>query len=583
VIADCKKFWHLLTPAQRRAGFLLLGFMLIGMVLETLGISLIIPILTLMTNSNLTADYPMVVPWLERLDNPSHEKLVVFSMLALVGVALLKVLFLAFLAWRQARFSFGIKSDLSLRLFTGYLRQPYPFHLKRNSAELIRNAMGQVDELMSAVVSCMTITLESLILSGILILMLVVEPMGTLIVAITFGLASWGFYRFTQGRILHWGKAYQHHEGLRIQYLQEGLGAAKDVKLLGCEKEFIDRYQARNLGSAQVGKWRTILQSLPRLWIELLAVAGMVAIVLLMIAQNSPMESLVPTLGLFAATAFRFMPSINRLLNALQNVRFTWPVINNLHQELCLLEEVEPLKKCSPLPFKKDLILESVNFRYPSTKVLALKEINLSIKQGESVGFIGSTGVGKSTLVDIILGLLVPASGVVKIDGIDIQTNPRGWQDRIGYVPQSIFLTDDTIRSNVAFGLSGDRVKDVVVWDSLRSAQLEQFVKDLPEGLDTRIGEGGVRLSGGQRQRIGIARALYHNPSVLVLDEATSSLDTITEGDFIDAVCALKGNKTLIIVAHRLTTVEHCDYLFRLKNGEIVEEGKASILLSKKP
>jgi ATP-binding cassette, subfamily B, bacterial PglK len=582
MVADCKKFWLMLTPAQRRAGILLLCFMFVGMVLETLGISLIVPILPLMTNNHLVSDYPMLVPWLERLGNPSHEKLVVFSMLVLVGVALLKVLFLAFLAWRQASFSFGIKSDLSLRLFTGYLRQPYPFHLKRNSAELIRNAMGQVDDLMGTLVSCMTIALESLILSGILVLMLVVEPVGTLIVATTLGLASWGFYRFTRVRILQWGETYQRHEGLRIQYLQEGLGAAKDVKLLGCEKEFIDRYQVRNLGSAQVGKWQTILQALPRLWIELLAVAGMVAIVLLMIAQNSPMESLVPTLGLFAATAFRFMPSVNRLLNSLQNVRFTWPVIHNLHQELCLLEEVEPLKKNLPLPFKKDLVLENVNFRYPSSKVLALKEINLSIRQGESVGFIGSTGAGKSTLVDNILGLLVPSSGVIKIDGVDIQTNPRGWQDQIGYVPQSIFLTDDTIRSNIAFGLSGDQVKDVVVWGSLRSAQLEQFVKGLPEGLDTRIGEGGVRLSGGQRQRIGIARALYHNPSVLVLDEATSSLDTITEGDFMDAVCALKGDKTLIIVAHRLTTVEHCDYLFRLENGEIVEEGKTSILLSKK-
>jgi ABC-type multidrug transport system fused ATPase/permease subunit len=503
-------------------------------------------------------------------------------MLALVGVALLKVFFLAFLAWRQASFSFGVKADLSLRLFTGYLSQPYPFHLQRNSAELIRNTIGQVAEIQAAIVACMTITLESLILSGILLLMLVVEPVGTLIVAGTLGFASWGFYHFTRVRILRWGKAYQHHEELRIQYLQEGLGAAKDVKLLGCEKEFIDRYQVRNLGSAQVGKWRTIVQALPRLWIELLAVAGMVAIVLLMIAQNSPIQSLVPTLGLFAATAFRFMPSVNRLLNAIQNVRFTWPVIHNLHQELCLLEEAEPLKEHSLLPFKKGLILENVSFCYPSTEALVLKQISLSIRRGESVGFIGSTGAGKSTLVDIVLGLLVPTGGFVKVDGVDIQTNPRGWQDQIGYVPQNIFLTDDTISRNVAFGLPDVQVEDAVVWNSLRSAQLEQFVKGLPESLNTRIGEGGVRLSGGQRQRIGIARALYHNPSVLVLDEATSSLDTATEGDFMDAVCALKGDKTLIIVAHRLTTVEHCDYLFKIENGKIAEDGKPSILLSKK-
>jgi ATP-binding cassette, subfamily B, bacterial PglK len=582
MLADCKKFWFMLTPAQRRAGFLLLGLMFIGMMLETLGISLIIPILALMTNNNLATDYPMVAPWINRMGSPSHEKLIVFSMLSLVGVVFLKVLFLAFLSWRQASFSFGVKTDLSLRLFKGYLSQPYPFHLQRNSAELIRNTIGQVDELMAAVVACMTITLESLILSGILMLMIVVEPLGTLIVAGTLGLASWGFYRFTQTRILRWGQAYQHHEGLRIQYLQEGLGAAKDVKLLGREKEFIDRYQNRNSESAQIGKQRTILQTLPKLWIELLAVSGMVAMILLMIAQNSPMESLVPTLGLFAATAFRLMPSINRLLSASQDVRFTWPVINNLYQELCLLEEEKTCKKYLPLPFKKELVLENASFRYPVSKVLALKKINISIRQGQSIGFIGSTGSGKSTLVDIILGLLTPLDGVVKVDDIDIQNNLRGWQDQIGYVPQNIFLTDDTIRRNVAFGLSDVKVDDGVVWDSLRSAQLEDFVKDLPEGLSTQIGEGGVRLSGGQRQRIGIARSLYHNPSVLVLDEATSSLDTDTEGDFMDAVNALKGNKTLIIIAHRLTTVEHCDYLFKVENGRVVEEGNVSILLSKK-
>jgi ABC-type multidrug transport system fused ATPase/permease subunit len=263
-------------------------------------------------------------------------------------------------------------------------------------------------------------------------------------------------------------------------------------------------------------------------------------------------------------------------------VRFAWPVFNNLHKEFCLLEEVLPQKNYLQLPFKSALVLEDVIFSYPSTEILALKEINLSIGQGESVGFIGSTGAGKSTLVDIILGLLTPVSGAVKVDGVDIQTNLRGWQDRIGYVPQSIFLTDDTIRRNVAFGLSDDQIEEALVWGSLRAAQLEQFVKSLPKGLDTQIGECGVRLSGGQRQRVGIARALYHNPSVLVLDEATSSLDTITEGDFMEAVCALKGDKTLIIVAHRLSTVEHCDHLFRLEGGKIVAEGKAALLLGEK-
>jgi ATP-binding cassette, subfamily B, bacterial PglK len=582
MLGDCKKFWFMLNPAQRGAGFLLLCFMFVGMVLETLGIGLIVPMLALMTNSNLTSDYPMLVPWMERLGNPSREKLVIFSMMALFGVALLKVLFLAFLAWHQTSFSYGIKSDISLRLFTGYLTQPYPFHLKRNTAELIRNAIGQVNELIIAVEACMVIILESLILSGVLMLMIVIEPLGTLVVAGTFGLVSWGFYYFTQDRILQWGQALQHYEKLRIQYLQEGLGATKEVKLLGREKEFIDRYQKRNLGSAQAGKKITFLYTLPRFWIELLSVSAVVAMILLMIAQNSPLEMLVPSLGLFVATAFRLMPSANRLIYSIQKVRFNWPVINNLYQELCLLEEEKPCKKYLPLPFKKELVLENASFRYSASKVLALKKINISIRQGQSIGFIGNTGSGKSTLIDIILGLITPVDGVVKVDDIDIQDNLRGWQDQTGYVPQNIFLTDDTIRRNVAFGVPDVQVEDAVVWDSLRSAQLEEFVKDLPEGLSSKIGERGVRLSGGQRQRIGIARALYHNPSVLVLDEATSSLDTDTESDFMDAVNALKEDKTLIIVAHRLTTVKHCDYLFKIENGRIVDEGNVSILLSKK-
>ncbi len=572
----------MLTPSQHRSVVLLLGLMLISMALETLGVGLVFPILKLITKDNLASEYPTLEPWLDRLGNPDQGELVTLAMLAFLGITLIKVLFLGFLAWQQSNFALKVNTNLSLRLFTLYLRQPYAFHLQRNSAELIRNTMGQVGALVGAISSCMMIATESLVLFGILVLMYFVEPVGTFGVTATFGLASWGFYRCTKKRINRWGEEYQHHEGLQIQYLQEGLGAAKDVKLLGREKEFIDRYQVRNLGRAQVSRKEGLLKVFPRFGLEFLTVTGITLIVLLMVSQNESMNSLVATLGLFTAATFRVMPSVNRLLSAIQSVRFAWPVVNNLHKEFCLVAEVKPQKKYPPLIFKKTLVLENVSFKYPSAEVLVLKEVCISIKQGESIGFIGSTGGGKSTLVDIILGLLVPVSGVIKIDGVDIQTNTRGWQDQIGYVPQTIFLTDDTIRRNVAFGLSGNQIQDAIIWNALRSAQLEQFVKNLPEGLDTQVGEGGVRLSGGQRQRVGIARALYQNPSVLVLDEATSSLDKTTEDDFMNAVCALKQDKTLIIVAHRLTTLKHCDYLFKVENGKIIEEDKSSILLSKK-
>jgi ABC-type multidrug transport system fused ATPase/permease subunit len=582
MIRGLKKIWLMLNPAQRRSGVMLLGLMLIGMVLETLGIGLIIPILTLMTKGNISSDYPILLPWLELLGNPSHSELIVFAMLTLAGVYFVKVSFLAFLVWFQARFIAWVKSYLSLRLFTGYMRQPYTFHLQRNSAELIRNAVNQTANATGATQSYLSMATESFVLFGITALMLVVEPVGTLMVVSVFGLSSWGFYHFTRVRIRFWGEKSQNHEKLRFQYLREGLGAAKDVKLLGREKEFIDRYQVHNQGAAQTSKKQSFLTALPRFWLEILGVIGLVSIVLLMIAQNRPMESLVPTLGVFAVAAFRVMPSANRLLHSAQNVRFLSAAFDNLNREFSLLSEVGTMKEYSSLPFKKALVLENVSFCYPSTETMALEQISLSIEQGKSVGFIGSTGAGKSTLVNIILGLLVPTSGAVKVDDVDIKANPRGWQDIIGYVPQSIFLTDDSIRNNIAFGLPSEQIDDAAIWRSLCSAQLEQFVKGLPKGLDTLIGEGGVRLSGGQRQRIGIARALYYNPSVLVLDEATSSLDTITESDFMDAVSGLKGDKTLIIVAHRLTTIEQCDYLFKVENGRIAKDGKPSILLSKK-
>ena len=573
------KLWHLLNPDQRRAATVLLVLMLIGMVLETLGIGLVIPALALMTKANLAVDYPSLTPWLVSLGNPSHEQLVIGGMLALVGIYAVKALFLAFLAWRQAHFVYRLQANLSQRLFEGYLRQPYSFHLQRNSAQLIRNTIGQVGDISNVIQQGLMLATEILVLIGISALLISVEPLGAILVVSILGLAGWGFNRFTRSHILRWGEARQHHEGLRIQHLQQGLGGAKDVKLLGREKEFFAQYQLHNAGSARVGQRQATLQALPRLWLEFLAVTGLAVLVLIMISQGKPLEKLLPTLGLFAAAAFRLMPSVNRVLGAIQNVRYSLPVIDTLHSEFHLLDAATNVQSGKPLPLNHALTLEKVNFQYQTAESPALCEISLSIPRGSSVGFVGGSGAGKSTLVDIILGLLTPESGVVKVDGIDIQTNLRGWQDQIGYVPQSIFLTDDTLRRNVAFGLPNEQIDESAVWRAIHAAQLGEFINELPQGLETLVGERGVRLSGGQRQRIGIARALYHDPSILVLDEATSSLDTATECEVMDAVRALKGDKTLIIIAHRLSTVEQCDRLYRLEQGKIVDEGETSTIL----
>lgn len=578
-----RKIWGLLTSEERRNAVVLLGLMFVGMILETLGVGLVIPVIALLTKSDLAGSYPALKPALQALGNPSQKTIVIGGMLVLVGAYLIKALFLGLLAWWQMRFAFGVQAQISQRLFTVYLRQPYTFHLQRNSAQLIRNVTGEVNIFtFNTMLPGMSLLTEALVLIGLCSLLLIVEPIGALVVLPVLGVAGWGFHRLTHERVTRWGKVRQHHEGLRIQHLQQGLGSAKDVKLLGREADFLEQYRVHNVQSAHVGQLQATLQHLPRLWVELLAVGGLAMLVLSMLVQGRALGSVLPTLGLFAMVAFRLMPSANRILSAIQSLRYGLPVIDILYAELKLVAPEAVATRAPVIPFQAELELNKVSYSYPGASSIALHELSLVVRRGKSVGFIGASGAGKSTLVDILLGLLMPDAGVVRVDGEDIQCALRNWQDQIGYVPQSIYLTDDTLARNVAFGLANAQIDEVAVWRAICAAQLEEYVHSLPGGLDTLVGERGVRLSGGQRQRIGIARALYHDPAVLVLDEATSSLDTVAERGVMQAVRALQGTKTILIIAHRLSTVAHCDQLYRLEQGRVVETGTPETMLAVK-
>jgi ABC-type multidrug transport system fused ATPase/permease subunit len=581
-LATVRKIWDMLIPTQRRSALLLLVLMLIGMLLETLGVGLVIPAIALLTQPDFANRYTLAQPLLQALGHPSQQALAMGGMLVLVGVYLIKELFLAMLTWRQMLFAFGVQVQLSQRLFAVYLHQPYTFHLQRNSAQLIRNVVNEVSMFTgSGLLPGMTLLTELLVLLGVCTLLLVVEPLGALIVVSVLGAATWGFFGLMRGRISRWGEARLQHEGMRLQHLQQGLGGAKDVKLLGREKEFLAQYGLHNAQSARMERLQNTTNQFPRLWLEFLSVSGLAILVISMLAQGRALESVLPTLGLFAATAFRLIPSVNRVLGALQTLRYSKPVIELLHAELQLETPVVDDTPSRRTPFRSALELRQVTYAYPNVTEPALKNISLTIQCGEAVGFIGTSGAGKSTLVDLLLGLLAPDSGEVQVDGRNIQENLRGWQDQIGYVPQSIFLADDSLRRNVAFGLSNALIDDAAVQRAIKDAQLEAFVASLPDGLETTVGERGVRLSGGQRQRIGIARALYHDPAVLVLDEASSALDTATEHDVMQAVRALQGSKTILIVAHRLSTVTHCNRLYRLEKGQVVEEGTPQTMMSK--
>ncbi len=578
-----KKVSYLLSVSQKRQLILIGLLLLIGMVFEMAGLGVLIPALGIMLNSNIAIDYPKIIPYLEMLGNPGQIELVIWGMMFLVFVYLIKAIFLAFLSWKQNKFSADMAADLSRKLFTGYLRQSYAFHLERNSAQLLRNVQTEINLFNAVAQSVIALTTEFSLIIAVAAMLIFIEPIGATVVMTFLVITALIFHRITKNYLLNWGLKRQVNDGLMNQHLLQGLGGVKDVKLLGREENFVYEYSSHNIARFKILAKQNTLGQLPRLYLELLAVIGLAGLVVLMVMQNKALELLLPTLGIFVASAFRMIPSFNRIMGAMQQIRYAQPVVTLLYDEFKMIRSnVLNSQVSRKINFKNDIVIDKVYFKYNNANSNALDGINITIKKGESVGFIGPSGSGKSSLVDIILGLLYPNEGKILVDKMNINENFRGWQDEIGYVPQTIYLTDDSLRRNIAFGIADHEIDDEAVKRSLRAAQLDDFIGNLKEGLDTFVGERGVRLSGGQRQRIGIARALYNDPPILVLDEATSALDSNTEAGVMDAVNALHGNKTLIIVAHRLSTVEGCDRLYRLDHGKVVDEGVPEKILKKK-
>ena len=562
------KVLAILTRQQRHAAALLLLMMLVGVLLETLSIGLIVPALAVMIDSGVGHRFPLIGSVMEWLGKPDRGTLVTAFALGIFGAYLVKNLFLAFLVWRQNAFTADLTTTVSQRLFSVYLRQPYAFHLQRNSAALIQNVTNEVDILaVNVVAPAMLLLTESLVLAGLTAMVFAIEPMGAAVAAFVVGTSALLFGRLAFRHNAGWGARRQFHAVQMAQYVQQGLGAVKEVKLVGRESEFLRRYRFHRDQSARVGSLQGTLLRLPQLWLELLAVGGLVALVVAMTSQGLALAAFFPLLGLFAASAFRLMPSVGRIVGACQSLKYGLPAIDRLQEELCLPGDHPGTPSGDALRFERELRLDQVSFQYASRTLPSIVEVSLVIPQGACVGLIGPTGAGKSTLVDILLGLLPSDTGMISVDGVDIQSCLGAWQRNIGYVPQTIFLTDDSLRRNIAFSLPDEQIDDDTIRRAIRIVQLEAFVEQLPHGLDTQIGERGVRLSGGQRQRIGIARALYHDPPLLVLDEATNALDVETENELMATVRALYSNKTMIIVAHRPSTIKDCDLVFRLDQG----------------
>jgi ABC-type multidrug transport system fused ATPase/permease subunit len=559
-------------PNRRRKQFPLVAMaMVLGAAFEVVGISLIMPLLDIISGSE--SQFTEFISSSLGLENQQNVALV--SVIAFALIYLSKGLYLSGLAWVNARFSYLVKADVSNKLMEKYLHAPYEFHLQKNSAQLIRNLTTEANQLVTYVLNpSLVIISEAFVVIAVGVFLLVVEPQGTIIVMSLLIVMSYAFQRILGGFSQRIGKIRQHTDGLIIQNSQESLGGIKDVKILGKEEQFFKDFQKNNLTLADSSAKQSAISQLPRMYLETIGVMAFSILILLLIIQGDDFSEVVPVLAVFALAAFRLLPSANRLLSSVNSLRFAESVITSLYEEMTMItpkafQAAKPYIQPPRITFHQNIELRDVSYRYPKSETFGLLDINLTVRKGESIGVVGKSGSGKSTLSDLILGLLQPTTGVINVDGVSIDQNMKGWQRSIGYVRQDIFLLDDSIIRNIAFGEKDGEIDNDKITNAIKEAQLVELIESLPEGINTRLGERGVRLSGGQKQRIGIARALYRNAPILIFDEATSALDNETEAEIVSAIKNLKGTRTMVVIAHRLSTIEHCDRVVELKNGRI--------------
>jgi len=583
--ATLRKCLTFLDPPARWRWAGLVPLAVAGAVLEAVGAVTVFALIKVINNPSQIASLPVVstlyavLPWHE-------ERRVVFSFTILVALFyIVKNSLLAVAAYMQSTVASDSVAALARRLFTGYLTVPYAFHFQRNSSELIRNITDSVDVVFRQVLlSAVGLVSETLVVTGIIAILMVTAPLVTLITTVILFGSMVGLLRLTRRMFTRWGARQQELKRAILQNLQQSLGGLKEVRVMGREGFFRDLFTSRQDALERVHARHATVTTIPRLLIETIFVCGMLLVILLVTGRGKTGLDLLPLLGLYAYAGFRIIPSANRILLLLGAIRLGIAATNNVYADFIAFDHTlsVPFDESNGegLTFAERLVLEQVSYTYDGTHAPVLQDVTLTIRRGESIGIVGPTGVGKSTLIDLILGLLQPSSGRIAIDGRDIFPVLRSWQRKIGYVPQSIFLIDDSMRRNIAFGLKDVDIDEQRLRTAVRMAQLEEFVAALPRSLDTVVGERGVRLSGGQRQRLGIARALYREPEVVIFDEATSALDNQTERALINAIDTLRGEKTLVIVAHRLSTVRACDRLVFLRDGRIAGCGSFAELLT---
>ncbi len=574
-----KKLLYLLTRYEKRRAMLLLCMILIMAFLEMAGVVSIMPFMAVLTNPDLIQTNPILNNLFSFSKKFGVETNNQFLFVLGISVFLLLVISIAFKAlthFALLRFTYMRQYSLGKRMIEGYLHQPFSWFLNRHSADLGKNILAEVGLIVNSILNPLLNLIQFILITlALLIILILVNTKIAIIVGSTVGLAYGIIYFFTRSLVYKIGKERLKSSELLFISVSEAFGAIKEIKVSGSEKNFINRYSdpAKNLASKQA--LLGLISSLPRFALEAVAFGGIILIILYFIAQTGNFNDMIPIFSLYVFAGYRLMPAAQGIYRSAAQIRYAKPSLDTLYEDLKNLKSTTSTNDKNRLQFKRNITLKNIFYKYPNSKKTVLNNLNLNISASSKIGIVGATGSGKTTVVDIILGLLDLQKGVLEVDGKLIEKNNlRTWQNSIGYVPQNIFLADDTVLANIAFGVEKNMINQQSVENVSKIASLHEFVvNELPEKYQTHVGERGIRLSGGQRQRIGIARALYHNPKLLILDEATSSLDNLTEQDVIDAVYNMGKDLTVIMIAHRLSTVKECDNIVILENGQIKHQG----------
>jgi ABC-type multidrug transport system fused ATPase/permease subunit len=579
-----KKINYVLDKSQKIQLIVLLIVIFLGAFVELLGVSAILPVINIALSPESIDDkwYAVMVKNIFGVELAS-QVLVVMAVLLII-IYVLKNIYITIMYALQYRFTFENQRKLGMELMDCYMHQKYLFHVSKNVAELQRNVTTDVNGFYTVVLYVLQFLAEISVCIVLVIYLMSQDIMTTVMMAVLLIAFLALFTNISKKVLVKKGEQNRRTNAEISKWILQSFSGIKEIKVSNTEKFFLKNYGDNYKKYSKIQLEQSMLTYIPKPLMETVCIAGLLlTMIIRIVVTNADITSFVATLSVFAVAAMRMLPSFNRITGYIGGMMFNKASIDAVYKDLVEVDRLMKEKELydsnvESLEVKGDISFENLTFSYPESEMKILDKVNLRIEKNSSIAFIGASGAGKTTAADVLLGLLEPQDGKVTVDGNDIQKNMQAWHACIGYIPQTIYLMDDTIRNNITFGIPKDQVDENRINQVLKESQLDEFVNSLPEGLNTMVGDRGVRLSGGQRQRIGIARALYRNPQVLILDEATSALDNDTEKEVMQAIDGLHGTRTLVVIAHRLSTIAKCDRIYEVGNGKIVEQDKMKVI-----